>query len=381
MTRLLDDLGDSYWQRFEDRCRVRRLPEALRRQLRRVRNPYQLSAPLGAVRGRIDEIAERKGVVRATPDDDFRPHRYVPAIHLRQIHRDLMRDRTIVSAVQNEIDSALEDGNRDRRLPPNEYPRLLPDCRPPSSGMWSVRSDLGFGLGSQFEGKPEGFAVGIAQRVWDQALGNAFEGVDVGLAEDFQLAVLDWGSFGGMTTHALASTKPSYASLAVYENDVVGEPTDSPHAVPLGEMGDEQLFDLIVVTIPPPGAGGTFQYRNRYKTGDQRHATDMGTMGPARWRRGLQFVLRNLPPLLADRGELVLLVPESVRVERGYEAAPDLLDGLTSALGDQGLVVTHELQVVEMNPHSQPFVETGRPARRCIIARQPRPDDSARESE
>jgi hypothetical protein len=369
MTRPVD-VADAYWQRFEDRCRIRRLPDALRRQMRRIRNPYQVTVPLGAVTARVDEVAERLGVVRETVDDNFRRHRYISAIHLRQIHRQLMRDTSLVSAVRNEVDSALEDGNRDRRLPPNLYPQVVPNCRPPSRGVWSVRSALGFGLASQFEGKPEGFAVGVAQRTWDRVLVDSFEGDDVGLAEGFQLRVLDWGSFGGMTTHALASTKPMWASLTVFEHDVVGEPTDSPHTVSLREMADE-VFDLIVVAIPSPGAGGMFQYRNRYKNREQRHAVDMGTMGPARWRKGLQFVVATLPSLLADRGEMVMLVPESVRVERGYEAAPNLLDGLTAALVAQGLVVTHNLQVVEVNPQPQPFVATSRPARQCIIARQP----------
>lgn len=377
--RWLDDSDQNYWQRFEDRCRLRRLPGPIRRQLRRIRNPYHLNAPLGVVMERIAEIGEGKGWVRERTDDAFRPHAYIPAIHQRQIHRQLVRDRALAWQLRNEVDSVLQDANRDRRLPPNHYPRGMPDCRPPSDGIWSVPSELGFGLATQFEAKPEGFALGIAQRTWDRLLRDCFDGDDVGVDQEFDLSVLDWGSFGGMTTHALASTKPPVSSLSVFERDVVGEPTDSPHARSLNNLGDDQFFDLIVVSLPPPGAGGMFQYRNRYKQGSQRHAVDMGTMGPTRWRKALQFLSQMLPALLADRGEIVFLVPESVRVERSYEPATGLLEGLNLNLVNQGLVITNDLGVVETRPPAQPFVGISRPARRCIIAHRPSDDTSGEE--
>lgn len=362
---------DGPWERFEDRCRLRRLPRSIRRQLRHVRNSYQRGEPLRVVEQRIAEIAKREGLLRRTADTGLRERDYVPAIHLRQIHRQLLRDRAFVTHMGNEIKSALQDGNRDRRLPPYDYPSALPDCRPPSRGVWFVRSDLGFGLSTQFEGKPEGFAVGIAQRAWERKFATTVGTGDLGLTEEGSLTVLDWGSFGGMTTHSLVSARPSCFSLGVYEQDVIGEVTESPYALPLNDLSDEQRFDLIVVTVPPPGRGGMYQYRNRYKNAEQRHAIDMGTMGPTRWAKRLRYLVTDLPPLLADSGEIVLLVPESVRVDGNYESAPRLLEGLSGLLVEQGLVVTHDVPVVETPPRAQPFVGTNRPARRCIIAGRP----------
>jgi hypothetical protein len=361
------------WQRFEDRCYVRRLPEPLRRQLRRIHNPCLLTEPLKLVLSRVDEIAAREELVRHVGDEAFFPRSYIPAIHLRRIHRQIMRDETLVAHVRNEVDLALEDANRDRRLEVAErgYPTRLPNCRPPATGTWVVRSELGFGLASQFEGKPEGLAVGLAQRTWDRsALGACGDREDVGLDEHVHLKVLDQGSFGGMTSHALAATKPSYDMVTVYETDSIGEVTKSPFVVAAEDTSeaDTTPCDLIVINVPPPGKDGSFQYRNRFKTPSQRHLFDMGNVGPKRWRSGLHRLLRVLALLLAQDGEMVLLLPESVRVERSYEPSPQLLDGLRELLVAQGLVITHDVEVIETRPAPQPFVGTNRPARRCVIA-------------
>ena len=48
---------DANWERFEERCYIRRLPEPLRRQFRRAHPPCRLTQPLNVVWSRVDEVA------------------------------------------------------------------------------------------------------------------------------------------------------------------------------------------------------------------------------------------------------------------------------------------------------------------------------------
>ncbi len=360
-----------YWPRFEGRCELRRLPAPIRRLLARVRNPYHLAEALKLVTSRVDETATRDNLARRVGSESYLPRSYVPAIHLRRIHRQLVKDTSFLAQVHNAVDDLLADANRDRRLEVGArgYPTRLPDCRPPASGPWMVRSDLGFGLASQFEAKPEGFGVGNAQRAWERLITSS----EACLDEDAQLRVLDFGSFGGITAHTLAATKPSYAHVSVFESDSIGETTDLPFVSAAEDVpeADLQAFDLIVIGLPPPGKAGQSQYRNRFKASEaQKHEFDFGNVGPTRWRSATFRTVKTLALLLAERGELVLSLPESLRADREYEPAPQLLDGVRESIEDLGLLVTHDVEIVESHPVPQPFVGTNRPQRRCIIARR-----------
>ena len=391
---------DAYWLALQDRAEMRRMPSGIRGSLSKVRSSYHRGHLLLETREDVRQIAARQGHVRTADDFPFSVT-YVPAIFQRHILGKLGSDQSYLTQLRARVRARLREANvtRPRSAASRGVPRVLPDCRPPPAGeQWRTQSDLGFGTSTVLEAPPDAFAVGIAQRAWQRRLEQSSgpqlvidpllnewiesNGLDRDvelLTEPAVMRVLIVGSFPGTMTRALVATMPASARLMVCEVDTVGEGTPLPGIVAefsdrTSSLSTKEPFDLIVMIVPPPSQGA--QYRHRYvaEAGGYRslhapRAFDMGSLGPARWRKALAYRFGAIAGRLAADAELVVLLPESVRVPLGYEPARLLDEGdLLDCFDAAGFSVCRELRLRELEPALQPFVADRRPERRCFIA-------------
>lgn len=396
-----DDDDDGYWLAMQDRAEMRRLPSSIRNALSKVRSSYHRGHLLLETRDDVRATAERAGHVRTADDFPF-PVAYVPAIFQRLILRKMETDGSYLAQLRARVRARLREANatRPRMAASRGVPTVLPDCRPPPAGdQWRTQSDLGFGTSSVLEAPPDAFAVGIAQRAWQRRLEQnsgpqvVFDPLlrewiessrldrDVELSEKpAAMRALIVGSFPGTMTRALVATTLAPARLTVCEVDTVGEATPLSGIVAefvdrASSLATDEPFDLIVMIVPPPSQGAQYRHRYAAEAGGHRpphaaRAFDMGNLGPSRWRKALGYRFGTIAGRLAADGELVVLLPESVRIPLGYEPARlldegDLLDCFEAA----GFSVSRQLQVRELEPALQPFVADRRPERRCFIAK------------
>ena len=96
-------------------------------------------------------------------------------------------------------------------------------------------------------------------------------------------------------------------------------------------------------------------------------------MAGQRWRPAVAELLQAAVSTLKETGEGFALLPMSIRIDEGYEDAPNLLDGILDGLSDVQIVRT--VETVERNPVNQPFVGKNRPKRLTVIMRPELDDD------
>jgi hypothetical protein len=283
-----------------------------------------------------------------------------------------------VAHVRHEVETALREGNRDLNYPgvAPSVPSRPPNLRPPVLGVWAIPSSVGLGTASHGgDVRPEGVALGLAQHFRDHVRGDRTEVCDLTLQDRRRVVrVLDWGA--GPSVFARAALCAGPPRTRICEVEVLGD------TLPYAQVAyrDSRLpepatpsFDLVLAHVPPPGDQGRWQYRNRYKNREQRQLPDFGTMGVTRWKRSLPNLLKNLTPYVRDDGEFALTLPLGVRHERHYVPERALLDGVVDRLGQLGFGVTHDLEVRELDPLPQPFVDRERCPWRCLIARRDGP--------
>lgn len=405
-------------QRRAARRDLRRLPRSLGRLLDS-RNAYVRQAVLDIIARDIGQVARRRGLLKTTGS-------VCPAGLIYQFRRayawlsaaEAVPER-IWDAVVAELAADPNYRCRVRRLvraeerkahvgavtsyDPQQRFRRMKCIEIPRSGLWSAQADLGLGSSSFLEAMPDALAIALAQRILDRARGCDIDD-DVASFDDTQPTpqrVFVWGAGPSTVLRAINVVFGEAVPFIIHEADAVQmaarsteppakdrddevdpdepDPPPEPQRVhrhdqwPFPPHGlSQSAFDLVVVHAPAPGEGVACQYRHIYGTQieEARSEKDIGRLGPRKWMRDLETVVRSTPILLAEGGEAAFYLPLGVRLRDGYRDEPTLLDPLAAWLSESGLTVTHDLIVVEKDPRAQPFVARKRCPWRLILARK-----------
>lgn len=371
---------------------LRLLPRSLQSEIRRLRRSYHRGQILDLLRTEIEKVAAEEYAhvrVRRVGDPDYT---FIPADRYEDIFKRVVEQPGLKRRIRNATKKLLRFENVQKEVFPE--PGLRLDERLPDQGPLSVHGSTRFNrVEALFETVPVGVVAAVVNRIVQQIQDPLEE--EIGFSEDPEqdFFILSWHcGLAGLPAIVLDYKKPFGHRFNVVEVDVFNElrdreystswsgnhedPTDpegqkSPVLARLYEMPPGVTYDFVILDMPPPGEEAAAQLRNTYKTQGERRLLDPGRQGPRRWRGILQGYVERLPQLLNDDGEAILILPESIREDRGYRACPGLLQGLRDVAHQVGLHVERDVEVVEADPLPQPFVGRSRPQRRIVVLRRP----------
>lgn len=387
--------------------KTRTYPSEIQRSLRRLWTPHLVGQAHDFVDGEVEERARVRGLIHTdyakpgTFRDGFRPPRepggssyreHVPAVHREALLDELARDRVFLRALRNEVERLAREAHltRERRLRGDAGVGVLRQRFPSASGLWHVPSDLGFRVATVLEAKPDGFAVALRNRLVQRVSALTDEDLSLGAEDDRvpctggPVRILDWGCGpAGNLAVVLDAMPAERIGFEVTEVDAFGDRVPRDTAGVVGRYQcieqlppDTQRFDVVVFHMPPPGEAIAAHRRNIYKSDavpdpsctSERELPDPGRRGPAKWRKMLRRYVRQLPGLMADDGEIILLLPASVRVARGYRDDVTLVAGICEVFCNVGLSIVRSYGLVETDPVNQPYAGRNRPNWFVLVA-------------
>lgn len=383
------DMGDFIQEASGVRRDVSRLPQPMQRIIRLIRRPYLRGQLVKIITDAVEELAKADGALVSTYLELDRLQVILPEDRRQDYLGQLVTRPGFLSALHREARRIVRDQNVMKQVFPEKGLHLLEKL--PESGVLTVRGSNRFNrIEAMFETMPVGLAAAIGNWIVETTTSTIQE--DIGLDEaEKVITVLAWHcGIAGVLALTLDFLKPHNGRFGVTEVDVYRDLRDrqdsawwtGSHGIDLND-GEKRTpvvarlhhvpdkkFEFVVLDMPPPGDPGASNLRNRWKTEDERQLHDPGRLSVRAWRKTLRGYLRQLPSHLERGGRAVLVLPESVRVPRGYRHEEGLLLGVDDCLTQVGLETVRDLQVKEESPLPQPFVGSSRPDRRLLIVQR-----------
>jgi hypothetical protein len=364
-----------------------KLPPPIQAIVRRLHRAYAQRQLLDLIEEQIRELARSERAYVSTRSDTGQL-RILPEDRRNEYVQQLLFRAGFLKSLRLGAQRILRAENIQKQVFPEKGLRLNEHL--PGEGSLVVAGSTRF---NRIEAIFETLNVGVAAAVgnWIVDHSSRFGTRDLMLEdEEPSVTVLAWHcGIAGVLALVLDFLKPLDRRFAIVEVDVFGAIRDRQdstwwtgnHGIDL--VDDEKktpvvarlyevpqcTFDWVVLDMPPPAlpADGGGCVRNTWKTQDERRLVDPGRLCPKVWRRTLRRYLEELPHLLIDGGQGILVLPLSIREARGYRHHDSLLVGIERWLGEVGLQVVRDLPVHELRPVAQPFVGSFRPERRLII--------------
>jgi hypothetical protein len=342
------------------RLRERRLPDELRQDLRRIRRDDLRGVFVDDIFQRVHEVADRRGLLAMHTEATGEPTPYLPVVREREILRSFADNATFRRQLRVGIRTALRTAHG-AKVDPSTLVRVAGDAagdEPPHDGTWAPAADIGLQTGTMLDAPPECWLI------WAARAAVRLAAVKKRRAPLAAFSVLNPDAGAGGFARALhLEVGDDATGINVQEFDDLFTPTPLPAVV--GGRQDalrRGAYDLMVWSVPAPALGGASNDRNRYR---EVPTTDVGSVGPRRWRQNVERMLRELVPQVLRVGGLAIVrLPLGVRVgergRRGYECYPGLLDGLLDHLGAAGLSVVWNRATEETGSVNQPYVGVNR---------------------
>jgi hypothetical protein len=184
------------------------------------------------------------------------------------------------------------------------------------------------------------------------------------------LRLLSVGAGAGAFARYVIASDLKEPRIEIDEQDCVLVETNALPVVNAGRHMRSDAHDIVTMVIPSPGLGGAANHRRIYR-GERGRFFDLSAVGPRQWKSGVAVWLELMSKALSRTGTAYVLVPGSIRLERGYVRAPELLDSVLDQIRRQELVIVAQRSVLEVEPLPQPFVGRHRPVRTSLIVRFP----------
>lgn len=361
-------------QRRRARALIRSLPQALRRELHRIRrSDIREEIATAIIEHALDE-AERRGLLKASARPSDARRLALPAIHRRALLRTLAGDPNYLQSVHRDVDQRLRAAHLEKVSSVPALPALSAVGHMDSDGTFI--GDLGLGAASWMDEAPDDFYVYALEQVLRQTATELTLGSVPRLVR-----VLNLDPRGGSlarAAHALGAAE----DLSVHEVGTELGPTDLP-SVLQNRRGVvvPQGYDLVVWSVPSPaGPGAANQVqayrqlddpdlrRARYRVGDATVAVrSPAAVGIRRWLRSVQTVLTKVVAVaLNEPGVAVLRLPLCVRVTRrarpglrgfsGYVEEQQLAAEIPALLREAGLATQRSQAMEVVDGVNQPFV-------------------------
>ncbi len=367
------------WQRArrERKADERRLPDALRRQTRRIKRSDLGHHVVSTILDDVKERARQAELLVTVTSIDDEPWSYVPADVEEDILQKLAANSQYVAQVRRRVDEALRVAHV-ARVQPEQYFEL-PEALPPvfkADDELVVRSDIGLGTASVLEAEPEEWNHWVASQI-----DGARDVDDLELGGPVPVVVL--GALAGGFARAVRVTG---AYIRVAELDWIwDEATQLPCVESRDAAWKDGVFDAAVVVLPSSSTSGAANQRCIYRDGGMPRAEtggdrnikgpgdkgyDLSSRGPRRWSREALGYLAVVNARLPLGALAYVLLPLGIRDERGYIAAPDLLGEALERIGEAGFHVVQRLPTFEVAPVAQPFVGHQRPERVTLVVKK-----------
>ena len=360
---------DRWRQRRDGRRDLRRFPQAIRKLLRPVKNPYVLDDVVASLVEDLEHLAGQRGLM------DSKGH--IHEVDRREVLRGMADSRDYLNRVRHLTNDARRRSHLGwvRRCDRESFPEHLPSVALPKAGEVKLRGDLGIGTAAFLEAMPDELAVGLVQELVDRTdpiddelkdifadWGDDF-GDTVGLEDRDRLRALV--AFAGPSTFAHVADA-LLAPFDVVEVDAVPSERETlcvdRRVEWLHELAEDQLFrafDIVIWHLPAPCHGAADKHRFMYYEHPVVRplpVVDPGRRGPRAWRKTARDLIEVTPLLLREHGQVAFVLPMGVRHRSYYKADPDLLQGLVEAITSVGLTIQRDVTVHEVQTKAQPFV-------------------------
>jgi len=368
LVRETEAVGDWRQARHDRRLRQRRLPHGLREDVARVRRDDFGEAILDLIQERVRVEAEKLDGM-TTVRCEFGPRQVVMPVVERQVLRVLNQDQTFRGWVRNEIAQLLRTEHLARTDPAGlqEIPWVHGPAPQPQDQVLRLRSSIGLKTAQYLEAEPEQWCHYVVERVIES---HQADDREVTMDHSVVLLLAIGAGAGG-----IAKTVAALEAQSVVEVQEIDQVLPESTAVPCVSGSREGLehteYDAIVIVLPSPAVGAAANHRRIYR-GDQGRGFDLSALGPKKWTRAVECWLDAAREPLAQDGQLLALVPASIRHGGGYTPAPELLQGFLRHATAIGLQVIEINRVIEVQPVNQPFVGRNRPERWSLLLRHDR---------
>lgn len=361
----------SDWRRAraERRAAERRLPESLQQDVRVIRRADLGHEAVEVVLDDVRTIALREGDLRTVHSAAEPSWSYVPPAVERDLLHRLERNGTYRRQVRAGVRSTLRLAHLIKVDPGASFiafADVLPPVAGVQDGMLRVESSIGLCTATALEAEPEGWDHWVASKVTDRD--DHGEDLDVDLRFEAKRRVLILGALAG--GFARVVTAMGLSRMALTEIDwVLPDATNLPCVERRGLADPMGTFDAAVAVFPSPATSAAANQRGIY---GRALTGDLARLGARRWERLVIGYLGLLNVALEVGSIAYVLLPLGVRHERGYLAAPELLDHILSQLDVVGFEVVANIRTVEVEPVAQPFVSTNRPPKTTLVLKKTR---------
>jgi hypothetical protein len=383
------------------------MPASIAQVIKRVKRDDIRHTLCAEVMEEVDAIASQRGLMPTAEDVVLGGAHGLLVVHRNAILDELARRPTFLNQLKHRVEQALRVAHIEKINPHlvQREPDVVSVEDPLPGVVWKPASDLGLGTATTLDEAPDGFWYWVAERVRHEGVARTECG------EDPAVRVLHLDPRGGPLARALVARRDLLGPVRIQE---LG-PELSPTLFPWGYAQEDALehdrqgrefprarvvqnrvaqleppYDILAWAVPSPSWGAASNQGELYDHGGTVLLADgvevvrvpwLGKVGPTRWKDLFRGVLNQLVPnLLSESGAAILRVPLGMRVQQrargrrqarnGYEARPDLLDGVLDDLAAHGLHIAEAYDVEDEHPVAQPYVGRSRAPSKVFVLRR-----------